>query len=109
MSFKLLRDLALILPLGSKSQTESGIIVASIDKTAPSNGVVVAVGPGYTDDNGVFRASEVAPGDRVVFMANGSGVQRITQDGDTLMIVPATEILAILKDKTPPDVVEYTS
>ena len=93
-NFTMLRDLVMIYPITAKVQAETGIIVTALDKTAPQEGVVVAVGPGDTDKKGRFIPVELKPGDRVIFVKVGA--RELTYEKDVFFVVPATEVLCTL-------------
>lgn len=76
------------------NQTSSGLYTA--EKVKPTQGKVVAVGPGKLSKTDTFIPTTVAIGDVVVFVA-GSGKQ-IRIEGQEYLILQEQEILAILVD-----------
>ncbi|MEB3916735.1 co-chaperone GroES, partial [Pseudomonas aeruginosa] len=60
-------------------------------------GEVVAVGTGRVLDNGEVRALAVKVGDKVVF-GPYSGSNAIKVDGEELLVMGESEILAVLED-----------
>ncbi|WP_040928852.1 co-chaperone GroES [Nosocomiicoccus massiliensis] len=76
--------------------TSSGIILTGeSSKEAPVYGVVVAVGPGRTLDNGEVVKIEVKEGDKVVYHSfTGTEVE---YEGKEYIIVPAQDILAVVE------------
>lgn len=94
-NFRLLYDLVMIYPINSKRQAESGVIVTSIiDKTAPREGFVVAIGPGILDKTNSLVEIPVVPGDRVIFST--TNCREIKFEGDIFQVVPSSEILCKL-------------
>lgn len=87
----LLRDLVLLLPIKAKQTSENGIIITSVDKGAPQEGIVLAIGPGETDKKGKLIPMTVAPGDRVVFIPTEA--REIKQDEDKLLVISESDIL----------------
>ena len=63
----------------------------------PNRGEVVAVGTGRVLDNGEVRALAVKVGDKVVF-GPYSGSNAIKVDGEELLVMGESEILAVLED-----------
>ena len=91
-NFTLLHDLVMILPVAAIKKTESGLIIPEKeDSTAPSQGFVVACGPGKSNKSGDIVRLEVSVGDRVIFMKNAA--KEIKSTGETFLIVPISEVL----------------
>ena len=65
-------------------------------KEKPQKGEVLAVGPGARDDEGNRIAMDVSVGDKVLFAKYGG--TEIKMDGDKLLILRESDILAILED-----------
>jgi chaperonin GroES len=65
-------------------------------KEKPQKGEVLAVGPGARDDEGNRIAMDVSVGDNVLFAKYGG--TEIKLDGDKLLILRESDILAILED-----------
>ena len=95
MSLKPLEDK--ILVKRNKVQEEkstSGLIIAS-NKEVSNEGVVVAVGPGITLQDGTKITPDVKPGDKVIFSQYGG--TEITHDGEELLIVTIRDIFAVVE------------
>lgn len=96
-NFSMLRDLVMIYPVVGKRQEGSGIIVTSlVDKTAPREGVVVAVGPGKINED-TLQIDPMAYkfGDRVIYvMAN---LTEVKHEKELFHVIPAAEILCKLE------------
>jgi co-chaperonin GroES (HSP10) len=80
----------MIFPIRTKVQTAQGIVITSIDKTAPREGLVLSVGPGKNVDD-VITPPPFAFGDHVIYAIGD--LNEIKQDGDIIHVIPATEIL----------------
>ena len=65
-------------------------------KEKPQQGKVLAVGPGRLDDDGKRIPLEVKVGDTVVY-AKYAGTSFKTKDGDDILFLKETDILAILE------------
>ena len=61
----------------------------------PSQGELLAEGPGKTLDNGEVRALDVKVGDKVVFGQYGGSTVKV--DGDELLILSEGEIFGVLE------------
>jgi chaperonin GroES len=94
--------MANIKPLGdrllikrAKAQTtKGGILLPDTAQEKPKEGVVIAVGPGKTDENGRVEPLHVKVGDRVLFSAY-SGTEVKVNDEDE-MILAQDDILGVL-------------
>ena len=67
MKFRPLADRVLVRRTDEEQTTEGGIVLPGSAAEKPSQGEVVAVGPGKTLDNGEVQAVSVNEGDLVVF------------------------------------------
>ena len=75
--------------------TAGGIVLPDTAKEKPSQGNVVAVGPGKISDDGVRMDMDVKVGDKVLY-GKYSGTD-VTLDGDEYLILRESDILAIVK------------
>lgn len=89
MAIKPLADRVLIKPAPAEEKTISGIIIPDTAKEKPLKGEVIAVGDGTKDETMVLKT-----GDQVLF-AKYSG-QEIELDGEKLLIMRQSDVLAIL-------------
>ena len=89
------RDRVVIEPTMPESVTSFGLIIPeTASKEKPETGIVVAVGPGKTSDNGSLVAIGVSVGDKVMF--NKYGYDEVKVNGKEYYIVSEQNILAIL-------------
>ena len=96
LKLKPLADRLLVKPLEEEEVTPGGIVLPETAKEKPQKGEVLAVGPGARDDEGNRIAMEVSVGDNVLFAKYGG--TEIKLDGDKLLILRESDILAILED-----------
>jgi chaperonin GroES len=89
LHFQPLHDRVVIRPATADAKTAGGIIIPDTAKEKPQQGVVVAAGPGKKDEPITVRE-----GDTVLF-GKYSGTE-INLDGQNLLIVRESDILAIL-------------
>ncbi|MCI6526514.1 MAG: co-chaperone GroES [Candidatus Cryptobacteroides sp.] len=86
---KPLADRVLIQPKEAETKTASGLYIPDTAKEKPSEGKVLAVGPGKKDE-----PMEVKVGDEVIY-GKYSGTE-VTVDDVKYLIVKQSDILAIL-------------
>ena len=96
LKLKPLGDRLVVKPLEEEEVTPSGIVLPETAKEKPQKGEVLAVGPGARDDDGKRIAMDVAKGEKVLF-AKYAGTE-LKLDGEKLLILRESDILAILAD-----------
>lgn len=96
MQFNPIRDNVVIEKTQNESTTKSGIVIPDSVKDKPSIGVVIAVGPGKTLENGTKIVPEVNVGDSVYY-SKYSG-NEIKVDGKDYVIISEANILSIIKN-----------
>jgi chaperonin GroES len=94
--FRPLQDRVLVRRIEGEAKTTGGIIIPDTAKEKPSEGEVVAVGPGARDENGKIVALDVKVGDRVLF-GKWSGTE-VKLDGEELMIVKESDLFGIIEN-----------
>ncbi len=95
MSIKPLEDKVLVEPIVEVEKTSpSGLIIAGSAEEKPTEGIVVAVGPGFTAGNGDKVTLDVAVGDKVIY-SKYSGTE-IKHDGKDFVILPYRDIFAVI-------------
>ena len=92
---KPLGDRVLVQPLEEKEVKKGGIIIPDSAKEKPTEGIVVALGTGKTDDNGKKVPFEIKKGDRVLVSKYG-GTEVKVNDKD-YKIFNADDIIAIIE------------
>lgn len=95
MKIKPLNDRVLILRVEEEKKTAGGIIIPDTAKEKPSEGKVIAAGPGKMDDDGKRVPVEVKKGDRVLF-SKYAGTE-IKIDGVEHLMMREGDILGILE------------
>ena len=71
INIKPLGDRILVEPAEEKEVKKGGIIIPDSAKEKPTEGIVVALGTGKTDDNGKKVPFEIKKGDRVLVSKYG--------------------------------------
>jgi len=89
-----LGDRVLVEPAEEKEVKKGGIIIPDSAKEKPTEGIVVALGTGKTDDNGKKLPFEVKKGDRVLVSKYGG--TEIKLDGKEYKILNSDDILAVI-------------
>jgi chaperonin GroES len=97
MSFRPLHDRVLVQRLDEEEKTSGGIIIPDTAKEKPSQGKVIAVGPGARDENGKFVPIDLKAGDRVLF-GKWSGTE-VRSDDEEYLIMKESDILGIIEQK----------
>ena len=92
---KPLADRVVVKALEESEQMRGGLYIPDTAKEKPSQGEVVAVGPGKFSDDGTRVAMEVKAGDKVLY-GKYSGTE-ITLDGQEYLILRESDVLAIVK------------
>lgn len=96
LKIKPLADRLLVKPLEEEEVTPSGIVLPETAKEKPQKGEVISVGPGARDDDGKRIEMDVKKGDKVLFAKYGG--TEIKVDGDKMLILRESDVLAILED-----------
>ena len=66
MKFKPLQDRVVVRRLESDDKTSGGIIIPDTAKEKPSEGEIVAVGPGELTEDGKLKPMNVKEGDKIL-------------------------------------------
>jgi chaperonin GroES len=91
---KPLADRVVVKPLEESEQMRGGLYIPDTAKEKPSQGEVVAVGPGKVSDDGTRLDMDVKVGDKVLY-GKYSGTD-VTLDGEEFLILRESDILAIV-------------
>lgn len=95
MSIKPLEDKVVVKPIVETEKTSaSGLIISTLEKEKPTEGIVVAVGPGATFADGNKMVLDLAVGDKVIY-SKYSGTE-IQHDNEDLVILPYRDIFAVI-------------
>jgi len=94
MKFTPLHDKVLVKRTEEEEKSAGGIILPSSASEKPSQGEVVAVGPGKKTENGDVSPVGVAVGDTVIFGQYGGNEIKI--DGDEYLILSESDIFGVV-------------
>ncbi|MBB4363033.1 chaperonin GroES [Bradyrhizobium sp. CIR18] len=95
MKFRPLHDRVVVKRIDAEEKTAGGIIIPDSAKEKPSQGEVIAVGPGGRDESGKLTPIDVQVGDRVLF-GKWSGTE-VKIDNVDLLIMKESDIMGVLE------------
>lgn len=96
MKIRPLQDRVVVRRKEEETKTSGGIVLPGSAAEKPSQGEVVAVGPGRTLDNGETRPVDVKVGDVVVF-GKFAGNNTVKVDDEELLILNENEIFGVVE------------
>jgi len=96
MKFRPLHDRVVVKRIDAEEKTAGGIIIPDTAKEKPSQGEVIAVGPGGRDETGKLVPLELKAGDRILF-GKWSGTE-VKIDGVEYLIMKESDVMGILED-----------
>ncbi|MEY2410929.1 MAG: chaperonin GroES [Verrucomicrobiota bacterium] len=94
-NLKPLGDRVLVEPAEEKEVKKGGIIIPDTAKEKPTEGIVIALGTGKTDEHGKKVPFEVKKGDRVLVSKYGG--TEIKLDGKEYKIFGADDLIAVIE------------
>jgi chaperonin GroES len=94
MKFRPLHDRVVVKRIEADDKTAGGIIIPDTAKEKPSQGEVIAVGPGGRDEAGKLIPIDLKVGDRVLF-GKWSGTE-VKIDNVDLLIMKESDIMGVL-------------
>src|SRR5260370_42671486 len=92
--FRPLHDRVVVKRTDAEEKPRVGIIVPDTVQEKPSQGEVIAVGPGGRDESGKIIKPDVKAGDRVLF-GKWSGTE-VKLDGEDLLIMKESDIMGVI-------------
>ena len=95
MKFRPLHDRVVVRRIEAEEKSAGGIIIPDTAKEKPSQGEIIAVGPGGRDEGGKLIPIDVNEGDRVLF-GKWSGIE-VKIDGQELLIMKESDIMGIIE------------
>ena len=94
MKLRPLHDKVLVKRTEEEETTAGGIVLPGSAAEKPSQGEVIAVGPGKRQDNGDQIAPDVKVGDTVIFGQYGGNEVKI--DGEEYLILSESDIFGVV-------------
>ncbi|HAE75709.1 MAG TPA: co-chaperone GroES [Alphaproteobacteria bacterium] len=95
MKFRPLHDRVLVKRIEGDEKSSGGIIIPDSAQEKPSEGEVLAVGPGARGDDGKIHPLDVKTGNKILF-GKWSGSE-IKIDGEDLIIMKESDIMGIIQ------------
>ncbi len=92
--FRPLHDRVVVRRIEAEEKTKGGIIIPDTAKEKPSEGEIIAVGPGGRDEAGKLIPIDVKAGDRVLF-GKWSGTE-VKLDGEDFLIMKESDIMGVI-------------
>jgi|SRR6187551_1210564 chaperonin GroES len=96
MKFRPLHDRVVVKRIDAEEKTAGGIIIPDTAKEKPSQGEIIAVGPGGRDETGKLIELDVRVGDRVLF-GKWSGTE-VKLDGVEYLIMKESDIMGVVEE-----------
>jgi chaperonin GroES len=96
MKFRPLHDRVVVKRIDAEAKSAGGIIIPDTAQEKPSQGEVVAVGPGGRDEAGKLIPIDIKVGDRVLF-GKWSGTE-VKIDGQELLIMKESDIMGVIDE-----------
>ena len=96
MKFRPLHDRVVVTRIEAEGKSAGGIIIPDTAKEKPSEGEVIAVGPGGRDESGKIIPIVLKVGDRVLF-GKWSGTETKI-DGVEYLIMKESDIMGVIDE-----------
>jgi chaperonin GroES len=94
VNFRPLHNRVVVRRVGELEKTAGGILIPDTAREKPTEGEIVAVGPGIRGEDGKIQPLDVKAGDRVLF-GKWSGSE-VKLDGEDLIIMQESDIMGII-------------
>src|SRR4029079_16795505 len=95
MKFRPLHDRVVVKRIEADEKIKGGIIIPDTPKEKPSEGEIIAGGPGGRDESGKLIPIDLKVGDRVLF-GKWSGTE-VKIDGQDLLIMKESDIMGVME------------
>jgi chaperonin GroES len=92
--FRPLHDRIVVRRITAEEKTKGGIIIPDTAQEKPSQGEVIAVGPGGRDEAGKLIPIDLKVGNTVLF-GKWSGTE-VKLDGEDLLIMKESDIMGVI-------------
>ncbi|GGD61431.1 co-chaperone GroES [Lacimicrobium alkaliphilum] len=96
MKIRPLHDRVIIKRQEQESKSAGGIVLTGSAAEKSTRGEIIAVGNGRILENGEVKALDVKVGDSVIFN-DGYGVKTEKMDGEEVLIMSESDILAVVE------------
>ena len=96
MNIRPLHDRVIVRRVEEEQKTAGGIVLPDSAQEKPTRGEILAAGNGRILENGEVRPLDVKVGDTVIFK-DGYGVEKQKIDGEEVLIMSESDILAVVE------------
>ena len=96
MKFRPLHDRVVVERIDPEAKSAGGIIIPDTAQEKPSQGEIIAIGPGGRDESGKLIPIDVEVGDRVLF-GKWSGTE-VKLDGVDYLIMKESDIMGVIEE-----------
>jgi chaperonin GroES len=96
MKFRPLHDRVVVERIDADAKSAGGILIPDSAQEKPSQGEIVAVGPGGRDEASKLIPIDLKKGDRVLF-GKWSGTE-VKIDGQDLLIMKESDVMGVLQE-----------
>jgi chaperonin GroES len=94
LKFRPLHDRVVVKRINAENKSAGGIIIPDTAQEKPSQGEIIAVGPGGRDENGKLIPIDLKVGNTVLF-GKWSGTE-VKLDGEELLIMKESDIMGVV-------------
>jgi chaperonin GroES len=95
MKFRPLHDRVVVKRIEAEEKSAGGIIIPDTAKEKPSQGEIVAVGPGGRDETGKLIPIDLQVGNVILF-GKWSGTE-VKIDGQDLLIMKESDVMGVIE------------
>ena len=95
MSIRPLQDRVVVRRMEEETKSAGGIVIPGSAAEKPSQGEVLAVGPGKKLDNGSVQNVDLCVGDKVLFGQHSGRPAKV--DGEELLLMSESEIFGVIE------------
>jgi chaperonin GroES len=96
MKFRPLHDRVVVKRIDADTESAGGIIIPDTAQEKPSQGEIIAVGPGGRDEGGELVPIDLKVGDRVLF-GKWSGTE-VKLDSIDYLIMKESDVMGVLQE-----------
>jgi chaperonin GroES len=96
MKFRPLHDRVVVKRIDAEEKSKGGIIIPDTAQEKPSQGEVIAIGPGGRDEAGKLIPIDVRVGDHILF-GKWSGTE-VKIDGTDYLIMKESDIMGVIEE-----------
>ena len=95
MSIRPLQDRVVVRRTEEETKSAGGIVIPDSAAEKPSQGEVIAVGPGKRLDSGTVQEVDLKAGDKILFGQYAGSTVKL--DGEELLIMNESEVFGVIE------------